>query len=241
QAAAAYNGVASYPYGGAVPYSSVPYGSATAPLQNMSMANQAAMMEAAQLASMQSQGLWNPSQSLSGSSSGLNGSNISLDSYVTSTGPGKPDPQPISVSSVQYQRNVNVSSGQATFQSYANQAFEKMGIPSSARSTWLAGLVTAAGRESSWNPSAINASDSNAVGSNQTDGHPAGCSRGYMQTIPATFARYHQKNTSYNIYDPTANIAATMNYLMGRYHVTLEGKNLKDVPQFNPNDHPQGY
>jgi SLT domain-containing protein len=58
--------------------------------------------------------------------------------------------------------------------------------------------------ESGGNPNAINLTDSNAKA-----GHP---SQGLMQTIPSTFARWHVAGTSWNIYDPLANIAAAINY-----------------------------
>jgi ElaB/YqjD/DUF883 family membrane-anchored ribosome-binding protein len=102
-----------------------------------------------------------------------------------------------------------------------------------ARQNWMNGLLTAAQRESSYNPAAINLSDSNAAA-----GDP---SRGLMQTIPSTFAAYHEPGTSTNIYNPVANIAAAMNYVMSRYGVLPNGSNLGSVPQFNPNDAPQGY
>jgi hypothetical protein len=158
---------------------------------------------------------------------------------------------------------VPVCTSQAGFIYYANQALTRMGITDSvARNLWLygsrsggsfpstninpsgvGGLLLGAVRESSWRSLAINLSDSNAVGSSSlaADHYPSGCSRGLMQTVPGTFGAYHQYNTSYNIYDPVANITAAMNYLHSRYHVEWNGSNLADVPQFNPYDHPQGY
>jgi SLT domain-containing protein len=38
-----------------------------------------------------------------------------------------------------------------------------------------------------------------------------------MQTIMSTFETYHQAGTSNNIYDPVANIAASINYIKSRY------------------------
>jgi hypothetical protein len=63
-------------------------------------------------------------------------------------------------------------------------------------------------RESSGNPNAINLWDSNAA-----KGIP---SKGLLQTIDPTFNTYHVTGTSWNIYDPVANIAAACNYA---YHV----------------------
>ncbi|MEV4440898.1 transglycosylase SLT domain-containing protein [Streptomyces sp. NPDC049577] len=59
-------------------------------------------------------------------------------------------------------------------------------------------------RESSGNPNAINNWDSNAAA-----GIP---SKGLLQVIDPTFKAYHVDGTSWNIYDPVANITAACNY-----------------------------
>nr|WP_229698938.1 transglycosylase SLT domain-containing protein [Wenjunlia tyrosinilytica] len=59
-------------------------------------------------------------------------------------------------------------------------------------------------RESSGNQYAINLWDSNAAA-----GIP---SKGLMQVIQPTFNAYHVSGTSWNIYDPVANITAACNY-----------------------------
>jgi SLT domain-containing protein len=82
-------------------------------------------------------------------------------------------------------------------------------------------------RESGGNPNAINLTDSNAQA-----GHP---SQGLMQTIPSTFAAYHQAGTSNSITDPVANIAAGINYIKARYG------GIGNVQQANPNASPKGY
>ncbi|MER5788896.1 transglycosylase SLT domain-containing protein [Streptomyces sp. NPDC001980] len=64
-------------------------------------------------------------------------------------------------------------------------------------------------RESSGNPNAINNWDINAI-----NGIP---SKGLLQVIPPTFATYHVNGTSWNIYDPVANITAAANYAAHRY------------------------
>ncbi|MFG3104633.1 transglycosylase SLT domain-containing protein [Streptomyces sp. NPDC048182] len=64
-------------------------------------------------------------------------------------------------------------------------------------------------RESSGNPKAINDWDINAI-----NGVP---SKGLLQVIPPTFAAYHVKGTSWNIYDPVANITAAANYAADKY------------------------
>ncbi len=64
-------------------------------------------------------------------------------------------------------------------------------------------------RESSGNPYAINNWDINAV-----NGVP---SKGLLQVIQPTFNAYHVPGTSWNIYDPVANITAACNYAAHRY------------------------
>ncbi|GAA3912641.1 hypothetical protein GCM10023084_75750 [Streptomyces lacrimifluminis] len=64
-------------------------------------------------------------------------------------------------------------------------------------------------RESSGNPYAINNWDSNAAA-----GTP---SKGLLQVIDPTFAAYHVTGTSYDPYDPIANITAACNYAAARY------------------------
>ena len=64
-------------------------------------------------------------------------------------------------------------------------------------------------RESSGNPMAINNWDSNAAA-----GTP---SKGLLQVIAPTFATYHVPGTSFNMYDPVANITAACNYAAHRY------------------------
>ncbi|MEU3350695.1 transglycosylase SLT domain-containing protein [Streptomyces sp. NPDC037389] len=59
-------------------------------------------------------------------------------------------------------------------------------------------------RESTGNPNAINNWDSNAAA-----GIP---SKGLLQVIDPTFKAYHVAGTSWNIYDPVANITAACNY-----------------------------
>ncbi|MFF8604229.1 transglycosylase SLT domain-containing protein [Streptomyces sp. NPDC015232] len=64
-------------------------------------------------------------------------------------------------------------------------------------------------RESSGNPQAINNWDSNAAA-----GTP---SKGLLQVIDPTFRAYHVAGTSFDPYDPVANITAACNYAADRY------------------------
>lgn len=78
------------------------------------------------------------------------------------------------------------------------------GIPAS-----YDGIHRNAMRESGGDPQAINTYDSNAAA-----GTP---SKGLMQVIDPTFEAYHVDGTSWDIYDPVANIAAACNYAAHRY------------------------
>ena len=64
-------------------------------------------------------------------------------------------------------------------------------------------------RESSGNPNAINNWDSNAA-----KGTP---SKGLLQVIDPTFLAYHVAGTSYNPFDPVANITAACHYAAAVY------------------------
>jgi LysM repeat protein len=80
----------------------------------------------------------------------------------------------------------------------------KHGIPGS-----YEGIKRAVMRESGGNPNAVNNWDSNAAA-----GHP---SKGLIQTIEPTFRAYHVAGTSWNVFDPVANIAAGCNYAAHNY------------------------
>lgn len=122
-------------------------------------------------------------------------------------------------------------------------ALDHLGITDrKARRNWLRGYETLIARESGGQPSAIASEPAAAVGPSQADGDRLGYARGLTQTIPATFARYHQAGTATNIYDPIANICASMNYVMHRYGVNADGSNLAAlVQQADPGRPPRGY
>jgi hypothetical protein len=133
--------------------------------------------------------------------------------------------------------------GPAAMSEAINAALDARGVTDpAARKRWHDGYMTLTGRESGHNASVVNLSDSNARGSQMSDGAPANSSRGPAQCIPGTFAGYHQPGTSTSIYEPVANIAASMNYVMDRYGVSPDGSNLASrVPQANPSASPRGY
>ncbi|WP_280313967.1 transglycosylase SLT domain-containing protein [Nocardia wallacei] len=118
---------------------------------------------------------------------------------------------------------------------HIKEALKALGITDPvAIQNWTEGYMTLIKRESGFNAGAKNLHDSNAAA-----GHP---SQGLTQTIPSTFEAYHVAGTSNVITDPTANIAASMNYVMHRYDVSRDGSNLAaNVQQANPNASPKGY
>ncbi|MEE1770377.1 transglycosylase SLT domain-containing protein [Streptomyces sp. JV185] len=90
---------------------------------------------------------------------------------------------------------------------WINQALDIMrahGIPGS-----YDGLHRNIMRESTGNPNAVNGWDINAQ-----NGTP---SCGLLQVIQPTFNAYHVPGTSWNIYDPVANITAAANYAADKY------------------------
>ncbi|WP_433662365.1 transglycosylase SLT domain-containing protein [Nocardia sp. CA-128927] len=90
---------------------------------------------------------------------------------------------------------------------WIRQALDVMqsnGIPGSYN-----GIMRNVMRESTGNPQAINLWDSNAAA-----GIP---SKGLLQVIEPTFRAYHVEGTSWDIYDPVANIAAACNYAARTY------------------------
>lgn len=123
------------------------------------------------------------------------------------------------------------------------QALDVLGITDpDARQHWRDGYQTLIRRESTFDAHAINNSDSNAVGPILADGGHAGSSRGLAQMVPGTFRAYHVPGTSDDIFDPVANIAASMNYAMHHYHVSRGGVDLAaKIPQANPYSTGGGY
>lgn len=150
--------------------------------------------------------------------------------------PGDDTPGAISENQVKYDRY----GGGGDIDQWIAQACAAIGVPFNDH--WKHGYETLCQRESFWSPNAINTSDGNAVGPIVADGHPQNCSRGVAQTIPPTFASFHAAGTSLEIYDPVANIAASMKYVMDRYHVSPDGSNLAaNVQQADPSRPPMGY
>lgn len=108
-----------------------------------------------------------------------------------------------------------------------NMALAADGIPADQWPRWQAGMDTLIGRESGWNPGAQNDWDSNAAA-----GMPSG---GLTQTILPTFNANRNPALSANMFDPVANIAASINYIRSRYG------DISAVQQANPSLPPLGY
>lgn len=125
----------------------------------------------------------------------------------------------ISVSEVTYGQY----NGGGNLAGWVTAACAAAGVPYN--TNWLNGYTNLVRNESSGNPNAVNDYDSNATGADVADGYPANCSRGIAQCIPPTFAEYHASGTSTDIYDPTANIAASINYVRSVYGVSSDGSN----------------
>ena len=163
---------------------------------------------------------------------------LNLTAGTSAHGGPLPGPSPrgaISIGAVTY----GMYTGGGDVSAWTTRACQAMGFPPA---HWVSGYRTLCARESSGRPNAINAWDSNAYGPIQSDGHPLHCSRGVAQCIPDTFGSNHVAETSTDIYDPVANIAASMRYVMRRYGVSPDGQNLASlVQQADPNRPPRGY
>lgn len=159
--------------------------------------------------------------------------------------PGRSNAAAIAVGDVSYDNKGAWPGGEEACRKYIAQALDRMGITNpQARADWTNGMLTIMSRESAYNSPGeqVNQGDSNAHGAEMPDGAAANCSRGACQTIPGTFAQYHQPGTSTDIYDPVANTAAAMNYCMGRYGVRQDGSDLaSNVQQADPTRPAHGY
>ena len=122
-------------------------------------------------------------------------------------------------------------------------ALDHLGITDpAARRNWIRGYETLIARESGGRPSVVAPEPATTPGAVQPDGRGLGFARGIAQTIPVTFARYHQPGTSTNIYDPVANICASINYVIHHYGVSRNGDNLAAlVQQADAHRPPKGY
>lgn len=96
-------------------------------------------------------------------------------------------------------------------------------------------------RESGGWLATVAAEPATELGAQQPDGRRPGCARGLTQTIPTTFAQFHQAGTSTNSYDPIANIHTSTDYVMQRYRVNPGCSNLVVLmQQADPHRPPRG-
>jgi hypothetical protein len=100
-------------------------------------------------------------------------------------------------------------------------ALAVLNVPAGLRPVFASFVRYVVFHESGGVVNAVNRWDGNAIGAMQADGAPLQASRGWMQTIPQTFARFHAPGTSANIYEPIANICAALRYMVYRYGVNL--------------------
>ncbi|MBE5477734.1 hypothetical protein E3G68_005067 [Mycobacteroides abscessus] len=124
-------------------------------------------------------------------------------------------------------------------------ALDALGITDpQARQRWQEGYQTLIERESSGRVHAIANGDRNAVGPMMPDGGYRGSSRGLAQVTPSTFEAFWVPGTSKDIFDPVANIAASMNYVISdpKYLVSRSGIDLATkIAQANPRSQGGGY
>ncbi|WP_251018903.1 transglycosylase SLT domain-containing protein [Streptomyces sp. ISL-11] len=132
------------------------------------------------------------------------------------------NPWPGSIPKSLFDGGGGVGSGQLT--AWIQAAMQATGVSGGA---WLRGLVTLVMRESSGDPLAVNNWDSNAASGTH--------SKGVGQVIDPTFRAYHQSGTSWDIFDPIANLSSVINYIRDRYG------DISKVQQANPNLPPKGY
>ncbi len=128
------------------------------------------------------------------------GANRSLSSRLASLGGGD-------ISSAPGKSSGTGAAGSAQIRAWARQGLAAAGVPATAGN--VSTIVGRILQESNGNPRAINLTDSNA-----RKGIP---SKGLLQTIDPTFNAYHVKGTSSDVYNPVANVAAAVRYMLARY------------------------
>lgn len=116
-------------------------------------------------------------------------------------------------------------------QAVIDKALDNNGVTKdpAVRGIWHDLLYQQYTKESSGVVDAVNRVDVNAHGAIvPTDQAPAGSSRGLGQCIPQTFADFHVPGTSNNIYDPEANLSASVGYMMHTHKVSADGQGLSE-------------
>lgn len=109
---------------------------------------------------------------------------------------------------------IDTAGGYARWSPVATEALVREGQYGPNR---FAALMRRMNQESSYNPRAINNWDSNAA--------KGQASRGLMQVIPSTFEAYRDRSLSGDIFNPLANIVASIRYTLARYGDLEKGWN----------------
>jgi TP901 family phage tail tape measure protein len=115
------------------------------------------------------------------------------------------------------------SAGPGQLGAWITRAIQIAGVPGN----WGAPMRTLVMRESGGNPHAVNLWDINAM-----RGMPSG---GLAQVIGPTFAAYRDRSLPNNVFDPIANLVASLRYIRSRYG------SIFNVQQANAALPPKGY
>lgn len=155
-----------------------------------------------------------------------------------SVGSGAKDP----LSAVQLAKTGRGPMSPAELRVAIDKAADAAGIPADkvVRAKWHALYRFLIEHESGNQPDIIQGvKDINHSGGTASDGGPANAARGLCQVVPGTFKGYHVAGTSDNIFDPVANIAASMRYVMDRYDVEPHAG--ANFDRFEARRHMNGY
>lgn len=183
-----------------------------------------------------------PADEAKARAAGARVANVSYAQYVALGGavtapahqmlPGGVDVGQLTQGQISYAGKGSYGSGEAFCREVVTAVCGLLQIPTT---HWVPGMVTIAGRETSYNSPSwqVNDTDLNAVGPYQSDGHRLQCSRGGWQCVPwfanggiGTFAKYHRVGTSTRIYDPYACCAAAIAYIVLSYGIAWDGHDL---------------
>ena len=125
-----------------------------------------------------------------------------------------------------------------------DKAADAVGIPTdkTVRAKWHALYRFLIEHESSGIPDRIQEiRDVNQSGPVISDGGRANAARGLCQVVPGTFTSHHVSGTSDNIFDPVANIAASMRDVMDHPQYQVEPDAGPNFDRFEARRHRNGY
>lgn len=136
-------------------------------------------------------------------------------------GTGAKDP----LAEAKYERSGRGKMSPAELRAAIDEAADAVGIPTdkTVRAKWHALYMFMIEHESGGQPDIIQGvKDVNQSGPIIGDGGRANAARGLCQVVPGTFMANHVAGTSNNIFDPVANIAASMRYVMDHHIYEVE-------------------